>query len=122
MSAIVRTIIVTVCVFSLPVRADDPKQRQFEHVFGKAARFSPETIAKVKALPAGEELKVDTNGDGRIDDCSGEIYFPPGSYGALPRPDGLSDLYVQNPGWKKLLLIGNFNSAKYEALVLEVVR
>jgi hypothetical protein len=40
----------------------------------------------------------------------------------LPRPDGIADLYVANPGWVDLLLVGNSNSADYDAWVLEVIR
>ena len=39
-----------------------------------------------------------------------------------PVPDGLPDLYVLNPGWGELLLVGNFNSSDYEAYVIELVR
>ena len=59
-------------------------------------------------------------GDGRLDDCSGAVAAT--SVGPLNRPDGRPDLYLQNPGWRELLLLGNFNEAEYEAYVLELIR
>lgn len=40
----------------------------FERIFGKSRIIAPERIAEVKALPAGEKLALDTNGDGVIDE------------------------------------------------------
>ncbi len=64
---------------------------------------------------------IDTDpglGDGMIDDCSGgSSPFPP-----LGFPDGIPDLYLLNPTWRELLVVGNFNTADYKALVFEVVR
>ncbi len=34
----------------------------------------------------------------------------------------MPDLYLKNPAWRELLLLGNFNAADYEAFVVEVVR
>jgi uncharacterized protein DUF4861 len=48
--------------------ADDAKQAMFERVFGDAARLDPELVAKTKALPAGEKLMIDSDGDGRHDE------------------------------------------------------
>ena len=48
--------------------ADDAKQAAFERVFGDAARLDPELVAKTKALAAGKNLKIDSNGDGKPDE------------------------------------------------------
>jgi hypothetical protein len=62
-------------------------------------------------------------GDGRIDDCMGGFSRQGGLFGQyVPVPDGLPDLYVLNPGWGEILLVGNFNTSDYEAFVLELVR
>ncbi len=47
--------------------------------------------------------------DGVLDDC-------------WRGSDGLPDLYVLNPAWADVLVVGNFNSTRYEAFVLELVR
>jgi 5-hydroxyisourate hydrolase-like protein (transthyretin family) len=78
------------------------------------------------------EVYIDTDpgpGDGRIDDCSGAVHqvteigyqWPPNIETSLA-PDGRDDLYVLNPGWGEILLVGNFNSADYTAFVLELLR
>ena len=48
--------------------AGDAKQAMFERVFGDAARFDPELVAKTKALAAGKMLKIDSDGDGKPDE------------------------------------------------------
>jgi hypothetical protein len=46
-----------------------------------------------------------------------------GGFGVVrDRPDGRPDLYLQNPAWRGLMLLSNFNSAEYDAVVLEFVR
>ncbi len=48
------------------------EQILFRRVFGeKVAAFDPAAVAQVKRLPPGERLKLDTDGDGKID----TIYF-----------------------------------------------
>ncbi len=47
------------------------RQELFERVFGDAARLDPEIIARVKELPPGEMLFLDTNGDGK----NNEVWF-----------------------------------------------
>lgn len=68
-------------------------------------------------------------GDGRIDDCIGNTETPDGNGnpeggGAARRetPDGVPDLYTQNPGWGQINLVGNFNFSDYEGIVLEMIR
>ena len=68
-------------------------------------------------------------GDGLVDDCVGELELPRtrADDGAaneqfLQRPDGTADLYVQNPGWGDVYLVGNLNRIDYEAVVLELIR
>jgi outer membrane receptor protein involved in Fe transport len=76
--------------------------------------------------PYTGEKYVDTDpgpGDGRIDDCMGDIVRVGGTLGTSREvPDGKPDLYVLNPGWGEILLLGNFNTTEYEAFVLELVR
>lgn len=48
---------------------DEARQKAFERVFGDKALFNPETVARVKALKPGERLFLDTNGDGKKDEC-----------------------------------------------------
>ncbi len=40
----------------------------------------------------------------------------------LVRPDEITDLYLQNPFWGDVYLIGNFNEIDYEGIVVELVR
>jgi hypothetical protein len=81
------------------------------------------------------EVYEDTDpgvGDGRLDDCTGRLdEFDTGGssadpFGAdiirIPRPDGETDLYLQNPFWGDILEVSNLNEIEYEAFVLELVR
>ncbi len=66
-------------------------------------------------------------GDGMLDDCAGELELAPGAPGTdddifLEHPDGILDLYLQNPGWGNVLYIGNFNSIDYDGYVLALER
>lgn len=83
--------------------------------------------------PFTGETYVDTdpgNGDGRLDDCSGKLQALEGTATSglsgrdaiVVRPDGIPDLYVQNPAWGDVFLVGNFNSAKYTGIELVVDR
>lgn len=42
--------------------------RTFERLFGISRHIDPERVAEVKALPPGEKLEIDTNGDGKINE------------------------------------------------------
>ena len=64
-------------------------------------------------------------GDGRLDDCLGDlrVAFASTLFAQSSEvPDGRPDLYVQNPAWEEILLVGNFNTADYRAWVLVLVR
>ena len=73
-------------------------------------------------------------GDGIIDDCQGKLLTPEtnpeagdpplgsGLASFLQRPDGLPDLYIQNPFFGQMFLIGNFNESDYEGVTLELIR
>jgi hypothetical protein len=74
--------------------------------------------------PSTGEVYQDTDpgtGDGRVDDCTGGVEVSQAGFG-VTRPDGVDDLYVQNPFWSDIFLITNANSIDYEALVLELIR
>ncbi|HKQ62688.1 MAG TPA: TonB-dependent receptor [Candidatus Polarisedimenticolaceae bacterium] len=84
---------------------------------------SPGTGLRIDPYTGREYQDTDPGpGDGRIDDCTGDIFQANVLSPQIPVPDGLPDLYVQNPGWGELLLVGNSNTADYEAFVLELVR
>lgn len=90
----------------------DAKQAAFRRVFGQAARLPPAIVAKVKALPPGEHLRIDRDGDGRHDeswylDTSRRHTIRPllvraidedGDLHRTDRPDRDSDLYIAD--WK----------------------
>jgi outer membrane receptor protein involved in Fe transport len=73
-------------------------------------------------------------GDGIIDDCAGKIEVPRGqgsgndqpdpfaNANRLERPDGIPDLYVQNPGWGTMYWVSNVNKIDYQAHVFELIR
>ncbi len=78
--------------------------------------------------PLNDRDPVIAPSDGIIDDCAGEVEFFRGDPGnseddfSLERPDGIPDLYIQNPGWGNLLFVGNLNQIDYEAFSVELVR
>jgi hypothetical protein len=87
--------------------------------------------------PHTGESYIDTDpgpGDGRIDDCMGRVVeyrqnvqtSDSGdsilTIGTVQRPDGISDLYKQNPFWGDIYMIGNFNEIDYRAFVVELIR
>jgi hypothetical protein len=75
--------------------------------------------------PFNGKRYVDTDpgdGDGRVDDCLGGFTQLPQTGRTFNGPDGIVDLYVQNPAWGDVLKLGNFNETDYEAVVLELVR
>jgi hypothetical protein len=75
-----------------------------------------------------------TYGDGIIDDCGGDLIPQDPSVVVDPvnslvqrglrleRPDGIPDLYIQNPGWGDIFLVGNFNKIDYEGIVVALNR
>jgi len=75
MTLLARSLVTTTiiaAVLSMATRAvpaEDAKQAMFERVFGQAARLDPAMVQKVKALPPGERLLIDRNGDGRNDEA-----------------------------------------------------
>ncbi|MDH3786396.1 MAG: hypothetical protein OEV00_13865, partial [Acidobacteriota bacterium] len=96
------------------------------------------TVQPLTALEA-EALGLDpalAPGDGILDDCAGEIFFsnnsddddpvetddPLSETTRLERPDGIPDLYLQNPGWGDIYVVGNFNSIDYDGVVLALTR
>jgi len=81
--------------------------KTFERLFGISRHIDPERVAEVKALPPGEKLELDTNGDGKINEVwyidtayrhDKEIILvravdEDGDYEETGRPDTDSDLY-----------------------------
>jgi hypothetical protein len=69
-------------------------------------------------------------GDGRADDCAGRNFAPLGQGETsgfnplvnLQLPDGITDLYVQNPAFGRIDFLGNVNSADYQGMVVELTR
>jgi hypothetical protein len=62
-------------------------------------------------------------GDGRLDDCTGNLHQPGGIFSPFVlSPDGLPDLYSYNPAWGQIMMITNANTADYSAMVVELVR
>lgn len=87
--------------------------------------FSPGAGQTVQN-PFTGDVYIDTDpgpGDGVIDDCAGgqvEAGTPPGLL--LVRPDGVDDLYLQNPFWGDIFVVGNYNRHDYEAWELNLIR
>ena len=55
-----------------PAQEQGHKQELFKRIFGeKIVSFDPAAVAKVKTMRPGERLKLDTDGDGKID----TVYF-----------------------------------------------
>ena len=68
-------------------------------------------------------------GDGVIDDCAGVVVARVpnpnsifGGFVTLEAPDGIPDLYVQNPAFGSIFYLSNSNESDYEALVLTLTR
>ncbi|MCP3981241.1 MAG: TonB-dependent receptor [bacterium] len=115
---------------------DQIQDEDINHVtgdLGRCDRFPSGNYGVVRSPGVGlvrdenDDFYTDTevgDGDGIIDDCTGDLVPIGGAVlGQFQEvADGLPDLYVQNPGWGKLLLVGNFNTSDYEAYVLELVR
>jgi len=93
---------------------------------GQAAVVASDGAGQTIVDPYTGEAYIDTDpgpGDGRIDDCIGEIVHVGGTLGYDKEvPAGKPDLYVLNPGWGEAPLLGNYNRTEYEAFVLELVR
>ena len=114
---------------------DQFQDRDLNHLpadLGRCVRWTP--VNPVAVIPADQigqtiidpftfEEYIDNtvgDGDGVLDSCTG-LAAPFGN-GFSEAPDGRPDLYVQNPSWGEVLVIGNFNSSTYEAAILEIVR
>ncbi|RMF71701.1 MAG: hypothetical protein D6738_13365 [Acidobacteria bacterium] len=65
---------------------------------------------------------------GPFADCSGFLALVPVQIGPVIRnvpieiPDGLADLEVITPAFNSIYLVGNFNSSRYRAYILELTR
>jgi carboxypeptidase family protein len=103
------------------------------HVPLDAGRCNATSTAQGDRFPVVPVLPTDPDynpayapGDGIMDDCAGELEFIKGATSEddinLEKPDGIPDLYVQNPGWGNMFYVGNFNQIDYEAYVFELVR
>ncbi|NIM01598.1 MAG: TonB-dependent receptor [Acidobacteria bacterium] len=98
-----------------------------------ATPTNPATIAPV--MPTDPDFNPEFgNGDGILDDCGGRIiprapeeevdptsvFLDKGK--RLEEPDGKTDLYLQNPGWGDIFLVGNFNRIDYDGVVVALTR
>ncbi|MDH3786266.1 MAG: TonB-dependent receptor, partial [Acidobacteriota bacterium] len=95
--------------------------------FGQRPVAASPGVGALITVPGTGEQYTDTDpgvGDGRIDDCTGDLLTSGTPLNPIQAevPDGLPDLYNQNPAWGEILVIGNFNQTDYRALVLEFVR
>jgi hypothetical protein len=85
----------------------------------------------VEAVPGAGYIDYSVK-DGVIDDCAGKIVGVGseevgGGNGIgreliLRQPDGIPDLYLQNPYWGDIYLVGNFNEAVYKGVILALER
>ena len=103
--------------------------------FGRCVASTPTSPATVQpVLPTDPDFNPEfAGGDGIIDDCGGLTIDPPPSADdpvgsvldrgvRLEKPDGTPDLYLQNPGWGDIFLVGNFNKIDYDGVVLALTR
>ena len=91
--------------------------------FSSGVTASPGSGFLVTDPMTGEQYE-DTNpgnGDGRLDDCRGGAQSTGGGF-SVSRPDGIDDLYLQNPFWGDVFMITNANEIDYQAFVLELIR
>ena len=95
-----------------------------------ASQADPDPIVTVEAGDAGFDPAL-TPGDGIPDDCVGDFDRrplgvdddnPESRNSRLERPDGILDLYIQNPAWDNVYQIANINFHDYEGVVLELTR
>lgn len=106
---------------------DDRGRCVIPFVFGDRPVVGSPGAGALLTDPTTGEQYIDTDpgvGDGRIDDCTGDVVLSGTPLNVIQTevPDGLADLYVQNPGWGEILTIGNFNRTDYRAMVVELVR
>jgi len=104
--------------------------------FGRCVAATPSNPSTVTpVLPTDLDFNPEFGqGDGILDDCGGKIIqqAPSSADDAvgmivdqgvrLEKPDGTPDLYLQNPGWGDIFLVGNFNRIDYEGYVLALTR
>ena len=108
-----------------------------EWILGIEREIAPETALSVRAVQRRyrDQLQdVDINHEVRINPATGE----PSDYFGLatlvdpgdpddppflnPVPDGRPDLFIRNPFYNQVLRVGNFNTARYGALEVELRR
>lgn len=75
----------------------------------------------------GPLVPVDTHPDGVFDDCGGISKLVPGDPPffrpkVVELPDGIPDLFINNPFFNQVNLVGNFNETEYKAYQFEVKR
>jgi hypothetical protein len=110
---------------------DQFQDLQINHLpgdYGRCRQRTPATPYTVEPLLPYEPDYQPGGGDGVVDDCSGKLdrlggtALDPNNPSRVDEPDGIVDLYVQNPGWGDVLLVGNHNSIDYEAFVVALTR
>ena len=104
--------------------------------YGRCVAATPSNPATIESvLPTDPDFNPEFGqGDGIIDDCGGKIIQRPPMADEDPvasvvdrgvrleEPDGTPDLYLQNPGWGDIFLVGNFNKIDYDGYVLALTR
>ncbi len=104
---------------------DQIQDIDINNVIGDYGRCRTVTVAGQPPLDTSQ------GPDGIIDDCTGDFLFVPGQgeegnpldpANRIARPDGFADLYTLNPFWGPVFLIGNYNEADYDGVVLSLQR
>jgi hypothetical protein len=100
--------------------------------FGRCRNPTTTNPSTVEPLDPLDPDYVPGGGDGIQDDCAGKVVLndietpidseDPFGKSRIEEPDGIPDLYLQNPGWGSVYLVGNLNEIDYEAVVLQLTR
>lgn len=85
------------------------------------------TAGCIRHTNDGPLVPVDTRPDGEFDDCGGQVKLMPGPPPfhhqiQIELPDGVPDIFVNNPFFNQVNLVGNFNETDYRAYQFEITR
>jgi hypothetical protein len=94
-----------------------------------AADYGPNDPTKCNRIEGTIDFQWLGDQDGVWDDCTGKVRLGAGvnSFGQAITtvrffPDGLADLYVANPFFNQIFLIGNYNESTYKDFTLEIIK